>query len=680
MSTAKLLDQDNPEQDSDDPQALADLLALLKADRILAHEYLFKHRHPDETPEMHHEIILDYYSEHRQIVTEAFRGGAKSTIAEEGFIIEALFEEFRNGIVLGENEPRAKERLTAIKYEIENNEKILAIWGDMVGVPWGEAKVRLRNGVFLQALGRDQSMRGVKDRDQRPDRLLVDDYEDEESVQTPEARKKVSDKFFGVVLPALDKRHSKVRVIGTPLDVQALVVTLSKLPGWRSKKFPIEYVPTEGPDAGKRVPMWPGRWSLEEIDALKQSLVEAGKSEIWEREYMLNAVDEASKPFKRLDFKIEQLTHTWEPVYVIYDPARTTKTATSAHTGKVVMSWIKNRIVVWESSGNFWKPDEIVNDMFEMDEKYSPVAIGVEINGLHEFLMQPIRHAQMQRSRLLPVRALSAPKNKIDFIKGLQPFAKAGEIILNGEQLQFLEQFDQFPRGRIDIPNAAAYLPRIRTGVPVYRSFDHVHVATELRAAVRVPMFLCINAGIGVSTAALVQINDGQMCVLGDWVSDKPIGDVIYNVLRDVGMEFGSTDNKPRVIAPVSHWTDYNSLGVVAAAKAVPVELYKGGDLQQGRMEIRSLLERSPAGRPGVQVSRRASWVLRAMTEGYAYDIEKTGRVSDEPMENVYRTLIEGLEGLMALSRLYENPDDSPRRVEYTSDGRAYTSARAIPR
>lgn len=328
----------------------------------------------------------------------------------------------------------------------------------------------------------------------------------------------------------------------------------------------------------------------------------------------------------------------------------------------------------------FWKPDEIINDMFEMDDKYGPVAIGVELDGLEEFLTQPIRHAQMMRSRLLPIRGLRAPKNKIDFIKGLQPFAKAGEIILNGEQLQFLEQFDQFPRGRMDIPNAAAYLPKLRTGVPVYRSFDHVHVTTEIKPIVRTPMFLCVNTGLGVSTAALIQIHDGQLCVLGDWITDRPMGDFIYNVLRDVGMEFGSTDNKPRVVAPLHHWSDYNNLGLVAAAKAVPVELYKGGDVQAGRAEIRSLLERSPAGRPGVQVARRATWALRAMSEGYSFDVEKTGRVSDEPVENVYRTMMEGIEALMALSRLYENAVDNPRRLEYTADGRAYTSARAIPR
>lgn len=665
------------QKDSDDPRALAELLAMLAADRHLAHEYLFAHRHPDLTPDFHREMIDDYYSDHPFIATNAFRGGAKSTVHEEALCIEALFEEFGNAVILGENETRAKERLSAIKHEIEHNEKIHAIWGDMVGDVWGDTKIELRNGVYLQALGRDQSMRGVKHHDQRPDRLLVDDYEDDECVKTPEAREKVSKKFFGVVLPALDKHHAKVRMVGTPLDVAALMVTVGRLPGWRERKFPIVYVDAHG----ERKPMWPGRWTLEEIDALHQSLLDAGHSAIWEREYMLNAIDPKTKPFKRTDFKIETLTHTWEPVYGIIDPARTVKEQTSAHTGIVVMSWIKNRIVVWESAGLFLRPDEIVNEMFRIDAKYNPVAIGVEIDGLNEFLMQPIRHEQMRRGQLLPVRALKAPRNKIDFIKGLQPFAHAGEIILNGEQTQILDQFDAFPTGRLDIINAAAYLPKIRTGVPVYRSFDHRHVTTELALSPRTPAFLCINAGTGYATAALVQIVEGSLRVLGDWLSDKPIGDFLHNTLREVGMEFAPDPRFiPRVIAPAWHWTDYNNLGVVAAAKAVPVALAKGGDLQLGRAELRTMLERNVAGSTGVQVSRRASWTLRAMTEGYAHDIEKTGRVSDEPIENLYRTLMEGVEALLALSRMLEQPGDTQRRIEHTTDGRSYTSARATPR
>lgn len=666
-------------RDSDDPQALHEMLVLLRTDPVLAHEFLFGHRHGDETPDFHREIIRDWHSDAPYVLDEAFRGGAKSTIAEEAITTLALYGAFYNGVILGENETRAVERLNAVKNELENNEKIRAVWGEQVGPIWGERRIELLNGTYLQALGRDQSMRGVKHKDRRPDMLFVDDYEDEESVATPDARKKVWKRFWSVVIPALEPRNFKVRVSGTPLDLEAFIVRLRKQRGWISKRFPIEYVD----DNGQRRAMWEARFPLTWIDNRRAEMYDAGESLTWMREYMLDPVDEMTKPFQTGDLRYQVVTRTWEPTYAIYDPARTTKEATSAHTGKTVLSWMKNRIVVWESAGEFWKPDEIINDMFETDDKYGPVAVGVETNGLEEFLLQPIRKAQIERRRLLPIRTLRAPKNKIDFIKGLQPFVKAHELILvgvDGSQKQLFEQFDAFPRGRMDILNALAYIQKIRSGIPVYRNFGHAHVVTaDMELAVRTPCFLCLNAGVGYSTAVLAQIVNGALHILGDWVQEGPAGDMLFNVLRDVGMEFQpSKQFLPRVIAPPHHWTDYNQLGVVAAAKAVPVAIYKGGDVMKGREEIRSLIDR--AAQPGVQVSVRATWVMRAMADGYAYGLEKTGAPSTEPADNMYRTLMEGIEALMALSRMFERPGDSAPRIEHTTDGRSYASARATPR
>lgn len=654
---------------SDPTDQLTLVLDKLEAHPRLAHAYLFEHRHPDPTPDFHYDMIDDWHSEFPRVLTEAFRGAAKSTVAEEAICTLALFRKFHNGLVLGENQPRAVERLAAVKNELENNDRIQAIWGAQVGPIWGESRIELRNGVFIQALGREQSLRGVKHKDRRPDMCFVDDYEDEECVATPEARKKVRRRFYSVLIPALEPNNYKIRVAGTPLDNDALIMHLRKSTMWRGKRYPIEYVDPEG----TRTATWPGRFPLQKIDELKRQFTEAGESDTYMREFMCEPEDAAQKPFNRGQFKIQTLTRTWEPVYAIYDPARTTKELTSAQTGIVVFSWIHGKMVVWESRGEFFKPDEIVNDMFKVDERYSPIAIGVEEDGLNEFLLQPIRHEQMRRGQPLPIRALKAPRNKVDFIRGLQPFAKAGEIVLNGEQTQILEQFDAFPRGRVDIINALAYAQKIRIGHPVFPSFGYQHVASDLRAAVRTPAFLAVNAGPGASTAVLMQVVDGRLHVLADWVSDREIGEELRGFVQAAGMELGQ---KFRVVAPAEHFGTYAQHAVIAAGRKVPVDVHQGGDEHTGREEIRSLLEKNPKGLPGVQVDMRASWTLRAMTGGYAFGVDKKGQVEEDPLDNVYRVLMKGLEAMMALSRMHSE-DDRPPRMATTADGRRYISARA---
>src|SRR5690349_13054036 len=124
-----------------------DTIRKLAANPRLAHAVLFQHRHPDETPPFHGEMVDLWYSDHPQVLTLAFRGGAKSTVAEEAITVMACLRKFRNCIILGENEPRAIERLTAIKHEFETNEFISDLFGPQVGNIWQEKKIVLSNGV-----------------------------------------------------------------------------------------------------------------------------------------------------------------------------------------------------------------------------------------------------------------------------------------------------------------------------------------------------------------------------------------------------------------------------------------------------------------------------------------------------------------------------------------------------
>src|SRR3954467_9359699 len=96
----------------------------LGRDPRLAHQALFAHRHPQKTPVFHWEIIDLWHGQHPRVLVQAFRGAAKSTIAEEAIIVQACLRQFKNGIILGETYDRAVERLRAIKHEFETNQVI----------------------------------------------------------------------------------------------------------------------------------------------------------------------------------------------------------------------------------------------------------------------------------------------------------------------------------------------------------------------------------------------------------------------------------------------------------------------------------------------------------------------------------------------------------------------------
>lgn len=112
------------------------VLHKLAGNLLLAHQSLFAHRHPQETPDFHWRMIEDFHSQHPRIVTQAFRGSAKSSIGEEGMIIGACYRMFRNCLILGDTEDRAIDRLRAVKHEFETNEALEAMFGKLVGPVW----------------------------------------------------------------------------------------------------------------------------------------------------------------------------------------------------------------------------------------------------------------------------------------------------------------------------------------------------------------------------------------------------------------------------------------------------------------------------------------------------------------------------------------------------------------
>src|SRR6516165_10167079 len=291
-----------------------DLVLKFGSDRVLAHQSLFAHRHPDPTQPFHDELIGLWHSGTPKVLTLAFRGGGKSTLAEEALVLAAAMKLVRNVLIIGSISDRANDRLRAIKHELETNELLVELYGDMRGPVWNEGRVVLANGVYIQAFGRGQALRGVKHHDARPDFCFVDDVEEEEQVRSPEARQETLRWFMTELVPALDK-DARLRVAATPLDREALPMVLARQSGWNTKVYPIEYKDQQG----ERRATWPARYPLEWIDAKRSEFEALGMAHAYAQEYMCEPEDPASRVFLPSMIQIVPRVRVWEPVFVFID-------------------------------------------------------------------------------------------------------------------------------------------------------------------------------------------------------------------------------------------------------------------------------------------------------------------------------------------------------------------------
>jgi len=650
--------------------ALETVIARFARDRRMAHAVLFAHRHTDPSAPMHAEMIEAWHAAAPRVSIEAFRDAAKSTTGEEAVTLRGSLREFRNCLIVGSSEARAMERVEAIKHEVQTNEDLLEVFGHQQGGIWTGHKMELASGPLIQAVGIGQSLRGVKHHQWRPDFCWIDDIEDEESVRTPEARKERYDWLFGTLLPALAK-DARVRMTGNRLDEDAVIAKVANDPTFRSLIFPIVYLD----EAGKEAATWPAKFPMEWITKERAGYEHRGQSAIWEREYMCRAVSAESRKFKpeMLTNVVKPRLRTWEPTYAFIDPARTAH-KTSATTGWVVFSWIGNRIVIWDAGAQLLMPDQVIDLAFRIDDEFQPVQIGVEEDGLNEFLMQPLRQEQLKRGRLIPVKAMRAPRSKLDFIAALQPFFAGGDVTFAKDLPELKQQLLNFPTGKIDAPNALAYAPRMRPGVPIYDTFGEANIVKGLRLVRNEGVWMAINAARGHVAAAMLQFAGGALRVLADWIEEGEPGQVVPRIIKAANI--AAPGEVPSWCAPPLHFDTWNNLGLKQALRARQIDLRQGVDWKIGREELREYFRHDVRGAAGLQVSSRARWTLSALAGGYALAVGKRGEIAERAEENIYRTLMEGIESFAGLLRVIAGESEG-REVHYATarDGSRYVCA-----
>lgn len=642
------------------------ILEEMYKNRLLAHQILFPENRKNVSPEFHESALGAFYSARQNVLLKLFRGAAKSTLTEEGATIGCLFRDFKYLLVIGNEHSAACDRLRAIKHHLETNEMIIELFGSQVGPIWKEDEIVMANGCRLKAFGARQPIRGTKNLSDRPDAALIDDLEDELNVHTEAARAKTARWLYSVLLPAMVP-WAKVRMSGTPLHPKALVEELSKSSDWYTITVPICYIDT---DTGEEVASWPDRYSMAWIKSKREEYQRRGRMTEWEQEYMVRSEDVASKPFQASMIKVGAAPSGYVPKIVIVDPARTVKEK-SARTGYIVISpRIGNRTYVYKGYGGFHKPDEIIKEIVKLDEQFSPVFIGVERDGLEEFIMQPLREVQARLGITLPIVPLKAPKDKIGFITALQVFYNAGEMI-HVENLPDLEaELLSFPTGRVDVPNALAYMNKIVPGQGVYQDFHPELISEDIGVNKRHPRYLVVTSRPSMTAAALVQVIDGCVRVMEDWVYNEPPADALDRIIPEARLSAGEF----KALAPSEQFDRYLNNGLPAALKFHKVEVKIGASTQSSVGSLQSYMTQQRRGQPMFMVSPNAKWTMNGLMLGYRRGLTDSGTLEDHPTENHYQLVCSAIEIFAKfISSGTLNPDGD-LHYAHTADGRQFVS------
>lgn len=271
-----------------------------------SHYYFFhiylSHYVKFKTAKFHQNIFAITEDETNKLdVIVAFRGSGKSTIISLSYVLWALLgrQDKKFILLLSQTQNQARQLLAHVRYELENNLLLINDFGARnLGIgEWSQDSITIgKHQARVMAASTEQSIRGLRHLQYRPDLIIADDVEDGNSTRNREGRNKTYGWFKGEIMPAGDT-HTKTVVIGNLLHEDSLLMRLKqsveagKQTG-RYHRFPIMRYSRLGSKRHCSI-TWPGKYpNLNSITALQKRVSDYV---IWKREFMLELVPDSDQ-------------------------------------------------------------------------------------------------------------------------------------------------------------------------------------------------------------------------------------------------------------------------------------------------------------------------------------------------------------------------------------------------
>jgi len=222
-------------------------------------------------------------------VIVAFRGSAKSTIITTAYVLWSILgvQQKKFIIIHGQTEQKARQYLMNIKSELEHNDLLRKDLGPFEEErnQWGATALiirRLNAKIMISSV--EQSIRGMRHGEHRPDLIILDDVEDTDSVRTQEGRDKTFNWLTGEVIPAGDK-HTRIIAIGNLLHEDSLLKRLHQ----KIVTGEIDGIYREYPllDENDKT-LWPGKYPT--IADIEEERRKTTSPIAWSREYLLKII------------------------------------------------------------------------------------------------------------------------------------------------------------------------------------------------------------------------------------------------------------------------------------------------------------------------------------------------------------------------------------------------------
>lgn len=380
------------------------------------------------------------------------RGHLKSTLVTVCWTIQQILQNPNIRILISTGYlENSKSFLREIKTHLERSERLRALFGDLVNADdkWTETQIvvksrtEIRKEPTIQVSSVDKSVVS-----QHYDLIIGDDLVNRENINTREQRQKVQ-LYYKDLYDLIEPQGSMV-FIGTRWHHDDLYGRIIKENG-TSKNFDV-FVRTVWADQGKRIPLFPLKFTPEYIDSLRR---DKGPYE-FSSQYMNNPTDDENADFKREWLSISPLFELEAvplAVFITIDPAMT-KSESADYTGVVVNG--VDQTGKWRLLRAYRKrldPAELIDEIFFLYGLYGSRfrRMGIEKTAYTVGLRQTIQNEMIRRKKFFDIVEVEhKQRNKETRIRALVPRFESGRVVMSEYCQDLVEEILAFPRAEHD--------------------------------------------------------------------------------------------------------------------------------------------------------------------------------------------------------------------------------------
>lgn len=386
----------------------------------------------------------------RYVGFKMFRGSSKTTRIRARVSKHIAYGLSRVILFVSNAQKHSIYSLKWLKKQVEYNTQWAQTFDLRKGSTWTEECIEIFHGVeqvpiTVLALGITGQIRGINIDDYRPDLIVLDDPDSEETTATPEQREKTSDLVFGALAKSLappsEAPQAKMILAQTPFNKFDLVTKCEEDAAW--------HILTLGCFDTRGGSVWPERFSTEFLLAEKAQHVRTNKLSLWMREMECRIVAKELASFR------DDWLQYWDVLpddlqYIIaIDPASSdSKDADDQVIGVLGWRWVSRKLHVYLVAYTAEKgemPEAAAVTFFHYKRTYRPRKAAVESVSYQRVLAWYLESKMREQGTWLVVEQVQDKRRKADRIEQeIGSVASDFRLWVRSEHTQFIEQFTTY--------------------------------------------------------------------------------------------------------------------------------------------------------------------------------------------------------------------------------------------